>query len=140
MTYLPRDFVITAERLIFAVVDRFVDEPRIPCFLRYRQMPDGRTQKLSTDAANALLRQSYPKYLYQCERRQSALHGVSPDDVVRHLQPRPRVRHLLDAQAINDPFEARAARLVRALAEYGVASNSVGITAAFPAVYGRARP
>ena len=128
MSYLPRDFVSTGERLVFAVVDRFSDEPRIPCFLRYRPLPDGRLQKLGTDAANTLLRQSHPHYLYRCERRQAALHGVRPGDVVRHLKPRERVRQMLSGCAANDPFEARAARLIRLLAEHGVASGSVGIT------------
>jgi len=128
MSYLPRDFVVTAEGLVFAVVDRFGDEARIPCFLRYRPLPDGRLQKLATDAANTLLRQFHPKYLYQCERRQAALHGVRPGDVVRHLTPRERVRQLLGEGAANDPFEARAARLVHVLAAHGVAIDSVGVT------------
>ena len=128
MTWLPRDFVITAEGLVFAVVDRFDDEPRIPCFLRYRPMADGRPRKLGTDAANALLQRSYPRYLYHCERRQAALHGVRPTDVAKHLRPRERVRQLVDGQAANDPFEARAARLLGVLNDHGIASNNVGIT------------
>ncbi len=128
MSWLPRDFVTTAEGLVFAVVDYSDDEPRIPCFLRYRTTPDGSLQKLATDAANALLCESHPEYLYHCERRQAALHGVRPADVVRHLKPRQRVRELLGKQADNDPFEARAVRLVQALAQQGVASENVGIT------------
>jgi predicted nucleotidyltransferase len=128
MSWLPRDFVTTAEGLVFAVVDYCDDEPRIPCFLRYRSTSDGSLQKLATSAANALLSESHPKYLYHCERRQAALHGVRPADVIRHLRPRERVRELLGKRADNDPFEARAARLVQALAQQGVANENVGIT------------
>ncbi len=54
MSYLPRNFVTTVAGLVFALFERFIDEPRIPCFLRYRPMPDGRLQELGTDAANTL--------------------------------------------------------------------------------------
>lgn len=128
MTYLPRDFVTTAEGLVFAVVDRSDDGETIPCFLRYHRSENGTIRKLDTTAANELLRRHYPKYLFHCDRRDADLHGVNPKDCVRHLRPRERMRALLDPAQPTDDFEARTARLLRAFASMGADIDSVGVT------------
>lgn len=128
MRYLPRDFVATSEGLLFAVVDRSADRETIPCFLRYSRSADGRFCKLGTGAANDLLRREYPKYLFRCEKRDAALHGVDPRDVARHLRPRDRLRALLGPLYPADRFEARAARLVKALASKGVGIGALGVS------------
>ncbi|MGB5833726.1 MAG: hypothetical protein WBG92_17275 [Thiohalocapsa sp.] len=128
MIYLPKDFVMTMEGLVFAVVDRCDGVERIPCFLRYRPSPSGDLTKVTTEAAHTLLREQYPKYLYRCQNRQALLHGPRPADVVEHLRPRDRVHALFDARYSRDAFEARTVRLVRTLAECGIPSASVGVT------------
>jgi len=126
--YLPRDFVATAEGLLFAVVDRSTDTETVPCFLRYLRTSDGAFRKLDTKAANDLLRREHPKYLFRCSKRDASLHGVDPGDVVRHLRPRERLRTLLESSYPADAFEARAARLAHALASQGVGVDSIGVT------------
>jgi len=126
--YLPRDFVETPEGLLFAVVDRSTAGETIPCFLRYCRSTDGGFRKLGTGAANDLLRREYPRYLFRCEKRDAALHGVCPQELARHLRPRDRLQGLLDPSYPADSFEARTARLARALLSEGVGLDSLGIT------------
>jgi len=126
--YLPRDFVETSDGLLFAVVDRSADQETIPCFLRYCRSGARGFRKLGTQAANDLLRRESPKYLFHCERRDAALHGVDPADVVRHLRPRDRLQALLDSGVPADSFEALAVRVVRILAASGVETAAVGVT------------
>lgn len=128
MRYLPRDFVETPEGLLFAVVDRSTDKETIPCFLRYCRSTDGSCRKLGTGPANDLLRREHPRYLFRCEKRDAALHGVSFQDVARHLRPRDRLQTLLDPRYRADSFEARTARLLRALMSEGVGLYSLGVT------------
>ena len=52
--YRPKDFIETAEGLIFAVVTGDLEEQRILSSLRYRRTDNG-CCKLSTRDANALL-------------------------------------------------------------------------------------
>jgi predicted nucleotidyltransferase len=125
---LPRDFVTTSEGLVFAVVDRSVDGEPIPCFLRYRRRPDGRLEKLGTAAANALLRNRYPQYLFHCNRRDADLHAVHPKDVLEHLSPRQRVQELFHSPLSSDPMEARTLRLLNSLSSAGLPLSSVGVT------------
>lgn len=128
MTFLARDYVRTAEGLIFAVVDQADGSERIPCFLRYRLSSNGKPEKLGTAAANTLLQQRYPKYLFHCDRRDADMHGVLPQDVIRHLRPRDRVRELLDPHQPLDPFEARTARLLKVVTEVGIPLSFIGVT------------
>lgn len=138
VTYLPRDFIVTNEGLVFAVVDRGRAGERIPCFLRYRTSPEGSVRKLDTRAANDLLRLEYPNYLFHCKRRDAHLHGVGPEDVARHLRPRERLSSLIDPSYPADSFEGRTARLVEALVNAGVDIESIGVTGSVLPGYHRA--
>ena len=65
--YLPKDFIETAEGLIFAVVSYGPQAGKVGCFLRYVKSGSG-WQKIATEAANRLLAKQYPHYLYHSER------------------------------------------------------------------------
>ena len=122
MTYLPRDFIETEEGLIFAVVDGVPEDGKVLSFLRY-----GSAGKVSTDAANTLLRQHHPHYLHHSRRLDAKLHAVPIVKVLRHHRPRARVREILSRGA-SDAIEAKLLRLLELLAEGGVPLESVGVT------------
>ncbi len=69
LTYLPKDFIETAEGLMFAVVQQGVEpsggEDKVLCFLRYVKAdgdPQRPWRKVDTDTANKLLAKEYPEY------------------------------------------------------------------------------
>lgn len=122
MICLPRDFVETAEGLIFAVVDGVPEDGKILGFLRYAA-----TGKVSTEAANALLKERHPHYLHRSARLDARLHAVPFAQVRRHHRPRDRVRELLERGAA-DSLEAKLLRLLRLLIEGGVPAGCLGVT------------
>jgi predicted nucleotidyltransferase len=126
MTYLPRDFIETAEGFIFAVVDSRLEEGRILCFLRYASM-SGRLRKLGTAAANARLAAQAPGFLYCSRRLDARLHGVPHSLVLRHYRPRERARELLGAPP-RDALEAKAVRLLELFSAQGIDHDRVGVT------------
>jgi len=132
---LPRDYVSTAEGLVFAVVDFGQEEGRIISFLRYQQIrgaelmavSPGRYRKLSTSEADALLSRSYPQYHYRSERRDTALHGVPAESMCRHWSAREGLLDLIDAEGSNR-FQTTARKAVMQLIAGGIQTNNLGIS------------
>jgi predicted nucleotidyltransferase len=63
MMFNAKDFIETAEGLIFAVVEEGLEQGRVLCFLRYARHASG-WKKYSTGQANSLLKSTFPEYLY----------------------------------------------------------------------------
>ena len=124
--YLPKDFIETAEGLIFAVVAAGEEERRVLAFLRYRRTPDGFT-KLSTQQANALLDTRHPAYRYFSRSRDVRLHGVPADAIVRHHRPRRRLQAIC-GNTDGDRLERKLARLVAHFTANGLDSREIGVT------------
>ena len=122
MSYLPRDFIETSEGLFFAVVDGIIEDGKVLCFLRYG--PNG---KLNTDAANALLHESRPYYLHHSIRLDVDIHAVPVECILRHHQPRKRVRDIL-AHPPRDEIEGKLLSLLKLLMEYGLSPDVFGVT------------
>lgn len=122
MPYLPRDFIETAEGLLFAVVDAAPEDGKILCCLRY-----DRNGKLATAAANRLLQQHYPHYLHYSRRADAHLHAVPLAQIIRHHQPRQRLQ-TLQAHGAGDAIEAKLLRLLDLLQAEGVPLACIGVT------------
>lgn len=123
---LPRDFLETAEGLLFAVVEGGLEQGRALCFLRYRR-EGGAWRKLGTEEANTLLAASYPHYLHYSSARDAHLHGVAMDRVLIHHRPRQRLAGLAAAGG-GDAVEAKLCRLLSLLAATGVDLGCMGVT------------
>ena len=93
MRVQSRDFIETREGLIFAVVADVLECGNILCFLRYVKSAKG-YKKLSTEAANKLLADDYPDYLYHSDARDADLHAVTENSVVKHYLPRSAVSEI----------------------------------------------
>ncbi len=111
--FLPRDFIETAEGLLFAVVAHGTESQRVLGFLRYVR-DHGTQRKVATDEANQLLRGRYPEYLFHSSQRDVALHGVPLERIVTHHKPIERMAELLGADG-NDVLEQKAVRMARIL-------------------------
>lgn len=88
--FLPRDFVETADGLLFAVVNAGIEADRVLSFLRYQRMGD-RLHKFDTATANAFLADTHPALLYRSTAHDAALHGVPVEQISRHYRPAQRL-------------------------------------------------
>ena len=124
--YLPKDFIETAEGLIFAVVSYQPQAGKVGCFLRYVQ--EGMSwRKVSTDEANTLLKQDYPQYLYHSQQFDAAFHAVSPDAIVVHHKPEQRLKKLLQ-NTPKDDIERKCLQLMPILVQGDVDCDLLGLT------------
>lgn len=124
--YLPKDFIETAEGLIFAVVSYHPHQQKIGCFLRYVQN-GGQWQKIDTEQANRLLGRHYPQYLFKSKQFDAEFHAVKPADVTVHHQPERCLKTLLERPA-HDEIEEKCHRLIEILSGYGVDTSALGLT------------
>lgn len=121
-----KDFIETAERLVFAVVMPTLGQGKVLCFLRYVN-EDHIWKKLPTQQANAYLKQHYPQYLYYSPVLDAHLHAVSLEDIAVHHQPKQRLQQLLQSKH-NDLIEDDAVQLCDFLQANAVNMAQLGIT------------
>ncbi len=95
---LAKDFIETAEGLVFAVVESGLEQGKVLCFLRYF-LSNTQWQKIDTTQANALLAEKYPPYLYYSPFKQAHCHAIDIDRVLVHHCPRTRLKKILANKA-----------------------------------------
>ena len=124
--FFPKDFIETAEGLIFAVVAHGTEQGKVLCFLRY--VKDNLDwKKVSTEPANAFLRQHHPDYLYYSPVLDAHLHAVAIDRIVKHYQPKQRLQHIMQANQLDD-VERDLFQLCQLLQEHGLDLTQAGVT------------
>ncbi|WGS84171.1 hypothetical protein [Methylomonas sp. UP202] len=124
--FRPKDFIETAEQLIFAVVADGLEAGRILCFLRYAML-DGAWRKVDSDTANAHLAAHYPQYLHYSARLDARLHAVPETAVTRHYHPRHSLRGLLEVEPA-DPVVADLQSLCALFRRHGLDLDQFGVT------------
>jgi len=124
--YQAKDFIQTQEGFIFAVVDRGLEEGKVLCFLRY--IPKGgKWVKVSTDEANAFLKQNAAQYLFYSKAKSACLHGVSIHDIAVHHSPKKRLQTLL-TKTKTDLIEQDCITLAHLLFDKGMPLDRMGVT------------
>ncbi len=123
---LAKDFIETAEGLVFAVVENGLEQGKILGFLRYF-LSKGQWQKVNTAQANDLLAEKYPQYLYYSPLKQTHCHAVALDRVLVHHQPRTRLKNLL-ADKVKDNVEQDLQTLCQLFEDQGFNLNDTGVT------------
>jgi uncharacterized protein len=130
-SYLPKDFIETAEGLGFAVVqsgaERCGVEEKVLCFLRYVKAEDNQWRKVSTEEANAYLNSHYPAYLHRSAILDADLHAVAVKRIIRHHQPKQRLQHIMQVRQ-HDKVEQDVYELCRLLQQYGLDLSQAGVT------------
>ena len=121
----PRDYLETAGGLYFAVVSSAVEEGHALTSLRYVRRGAWLT-KLSTESANAWLREHQPSYLAHSALIDAVIHQVPLVDVVRTHRPDERLAALRVAGA-SDRLEGLALRAVEALESEGAPADRLGV-------------
>lgn len=124
--FLPKDFIETAEGLIFAVVSYHAQQQKVGCFLRYVRQ-GSQWQKIATEQANQLLESQYPQYLYHSKQFDAAFHAVEITAIVKHHQPEQRLLYSL-ANDNQDCVEVKLKKLIAILLRYGADCQFLGLT------------
>jgi predicted nucleotidyltransferase len=124
--YLPKDFIETAEGLIFAVVSYGAQAGKVGCFLRYVRSASG-WHKITTDAANTLLAENYAHYLHHCQQFDATFHAVEVKQIIRHYKPEQKMIDLILAPS-RDVTVQRLQRLIPILVRYGADLKMLGVT------------
>jgi len=124
--FYSKDFIQTAEGLVFAVVDNRLEQGKVLCFLRYKQHAS-KWIKLATNEANQLLKKNYPHYLFYSEEKSAHLHAVSVKDITRHYQPKPCLQALLSLEK-PDIIQQDLISLCKLFVKQGIQCRQLGIT------------
>lgn len=124
--FYSKDFIETAERLIFAVVSQDIEQGKVLCFLRYVKNSPG-WKKVATEPANAFLKQHYPDYLHYSPVLDAHLHAVAIDRIVKHHQPKQRLQQIMQTNQ-QDKIERDLFRLCDLLQQHGLDLTKIGIT------------
>ncbi|MDD5276804.1 MAG: hypothetical protein PHR16_12080 [Methylovulum sp.] len=124
--FYAKDFIETAEGLIFAVVASGMEQNNVLCFLRYVKEESG-WKKVSTEQANALLKQRHPDYLHYSKVLDACLHAVSAEKIIAHHRPKQRLQQLMQANP-NDDVEHDLLQLARLFQQHGLDLTQTGIT------------
>jgi predicted nucleotidyltransferase len=124
--FLSKDFIETAEGLIFAVVAQGTEQDKVLCFLRYVKDDDG-WKKVSTEPANAFLAHYYPGYLHYSPTLDAHLHAVAIGRIIKHHQPKERLQQVMLSDQ-QDAIERDLFKLCGLLQQYGLDLSKVGIT------------
>lgn len=124
--FFPKDFVETADGLIFALVEPGTEQDKVLCFLRYVKEAGG-WKKYPTEPANAFLKQHHPDYLHYSPVLDASLHAVATDKIIKHHRPRQRLQALMQ-QGPKDAVENDLYQLALLLQQQGVDLTRLGVT------------
>jgi uncharacterized protein len=134
LSYIPKDFIETAEGLMFAVVQQGTEmsneQEKVLCFLRYIKRDYGNKShwhKVTTDAANAYLEGNFPVFMYYSPVLDAHLHGVVTGRIVQHYRPRQQLQLLLTGLQ-RDEIEQDLYDLCSLFQQYGLDLSQVGVT------------
>lgn len=122
----PKDYVETADGLVFAVVSHVLDAGRLPVYLRYRKTTEG-FSKLASGDAKAHLDPFGERFWYESSRRQIRMQGVELSDIRTVYRSRQRAQDLV-VENPSDPIAAAAQRLLQILKRRTGSLADVGVT------------
>jgi uncharacterized protein len=124
--FFAKDFIETAEGLIFAVVEQGLEDGKALCFLRYALEPSG-WKKVATELANQLLQQQYSDYLHYSPILDAHLHSVAIDQIVKHYQPKHRLQQIMQSSR-HDSVEWDLFQLCELFGQHGLDLAQTGVT------------
>lgn len=124
--FKAKDFIETAQGLLFAVVAHGTEQGRVRCFLRYVRTGT-QWQKVNTAQANALLGRDYPQYVFASSELAALVHGVDTTAICQHYAPQARLQTLLHSPP-RDAVENDVLALMLLLQQRGVNSLHWGVT------------
>src|SRR5664280_1548993 len=98
--FFSKDFIETAEGLIFAVVAQGTEHGKALCFLRYVKDDSG-WKKVTAESANAFLKQHHPGYLHYSSVLDAHLHAVAIERIAKHHRPKQRLQQIMQINQVD---------------------------------------
>ncbi len=124
--FLAKDFIETAEGLVFAVVVQGDEQGKVLCFLRYIKDTVG-WKKVDTQEANAFLKQYFPEYLYYSSILDAHLHAVPISHIFKHHKPKLKLQALI-SKSEPDIIENDLLQLCELFRQQGLDTTQLGVT------------
>lgn len=124
--FFAKDFIETAEGLIFALVEQGLEDGKALCFLRYTLTSSG-WKKVATEQANTILKQRHPDYLHYSPVLDAHLHAVAVDRIVKHHQPKHRLQQVMRVSR-RDAVERDLFQLCELFEQHGLDLTQTGVT------------
>jgi len=124
--FFSKDFIETTEGLIFAIVGQDTEHGKVLCFLRYVKDNPG-WKKVTTESANAFLKQYHPDYLHYSPILDAHLHAVAIGRIVKHHRPKQRLQQIMQTNR-QDAIERDLFQLCNLLQQHGLDLTQIGIT------------
>ncbi len=128
MIFLPKNFIETAEGLLFAVVAEGLEAGKVRCFLRYVRNENGQWHKIQTAEANDLLAKNYPHYHFYSTEFDAKMHAVSVEKITRHHNPYKRLQELFTPRKRRDSVEKDCVALCKLFEKQYVEIDELGVT------------
>ncbi len=141
-SFRDRDYLVTPEGFIFAVIGNVHPADRVIAYLKYIPDEHGKWGRGCSRYRRALqhynvpsvmdsmrfLRANAPQYVFESSVHGIALPAVPRDRMAEHLRPEERLLQLQNTQH-HDELEAKALRLVELISQNaGVRAESLGVT------------
>jgi predicted nucleotidyltransferase len=137
-----RDLIETKEGLLFCVVGYLHPPDRYTAYLKYVPTSEGKWTRGKeaysrvvpyyhvTQVENTynILKNKYPKYLFNCPVRNIVISSVPHEDVLRYYHPKERLNSIL-REGASDTLEEKLVSLVEFLKdETGLSDSDLGVT------------
>jgi uncharacterized protein len=122
----PKDYISVNNKLFFAVVSEYQEDDRALSWLRYIKDGNG-MQKLGTEQAGQLIRESYPEFLFHSQYADSYLHGIPLESIDKVYRPDQAVVRILDIVS-SDTTQQDAVKIINLLLDAGIQQEYIGIT------------
>ena len=122
----PKDYISIDDKLLFAVVSEYQEEDRALSYLRYIKDENG-IQKLNTEQASILIKESYPELLFHSQYADIELHGIPLASIKQIYRPDHTIVRLLNMRS-PDPKQQDAIKIINLLLEAGCHRDFMGIT------------
>ena len=121
-----KDYISVKDELFFAVVSEYQEDDRALCWLRYIKDENG-MQKLESEQAGKLIRETYPEFLFHSDYADIDLHGISLESIGKVYRPDQTITRLLKLTS-PDNIQKDAVNMINLLLGAGVKQETIGIT------------
>ena len=126
MLVRPKDYIVAKQDLFFAVLSDYIEADHVLSFLRYKNNNDV-LQKLQTDEAIEVIKNSHPEFLYHSQHADIELHGIPIDFIEQVYRPEETTSRLLSLPN-PDPKQQDANNVIKQFIKRGVSPAALGIT------------
>jgi uncharacterized protein len=122
----PKDYISVNDELFFAVVSEYQEDNHALTWLRYLKDKNG-MQKMGSEQAGQLIRESYPEFIFHSQYADIDLHGIPLESIGKVYRPDQTVVDLLNITS-PDNIQKDAVKIIKLLLDADIQQEYIGIT------------